>query len=149
MLSWVDSHDAQKDRDRVMAEITLPHMLQLAKEHGCSRLPGSKLPHFSTSQGTCRRVCFVRRSLKYRLLEIQNQLTIARLRAQAVFDHSRLQPLRRAVESRLVVAMPNPRRSSTSRAPTCGGAPVHSQSCPRSCSPAGVRPCSVGEGVMR
>ena len=26
----------KKDRDRVMAEITLPHLLRLANEHGCS-----------------------------------------------------------------------------------------------------------------
>jgi hypothetical protein len=26
----------KKDRDRVMAEITLPHLLRLAHEHGCS-----------------------------------------------------------------------------------------------------------------
>jgi hypothetical protein len=114
-----------------MAEITLPHMLQLAKEHGCSRLPGSKLPHFSTSQGTCRRVCFVRRSLKYRLLEIQNQLTIARLRAPAVFAHSKLLPLRRAEESRFVAGHANPEtigRATLSGAPALGAAQVVSSS---------------------
>ena len=26
----------KRDRDRVMAEITLPHLLRLANEHGCS-----------------------------------------------------------------------------------------------------------------
>jgi hypothetical protein len=26
----------KKDRDRVMAQITLPHLLRLANEHGCS-----------------------------------------------------------------------------------------------------------------
>ena len=26
----------KKDRERVMAEITLPHLLRLASEHGCS-----------------------------------------------------------------------------------------------------------------
>jgi len=31
-----DPMTQKKDRDRVMAEITLPHLLRLANEHGCS-----------------------------------------------------------------------------------------------------------------
>jgi len=41
----------KKDRDRVTAEIMLPHSLRPANEV-YAPLPSNKLPHFSTRKGT-------------------------------------------------------------------------------------------------